>query len=235
MEKTERRGEYQSRGDYHRELDPDWSYAPVYRRKVERTDRFVASLEKGARLLDVGCGEGALVDRYRGWGIDAVGVDAHYQSERVRKASLLAMPFEDGSFDGVLCLDVIEHLSLLEQPRALAEIQRVLCAGGRLLLSVPNLAHLHSRLRFFLFGRLTRTSAIERHPGDRPVAEYLQMLEQSGFRTVSRQGIFPTLPLLFRLVNRKTARYAWLVPVLDRLLPWPSLCFLNVIEAERQR
>jgi SAM-dependent methyltransferase len=235
MEDTQRQGEYRSRGDYHRELDPDWSYAPVYRRKVELTDRFVARLEKGARLLDVGCGEGALVDRYRGRSIDAVGVDAYYQSEHVQKASLLALPFADGSFEGVLCLDVLEHLSFLEQPRALGEIARVLCTGGRLLLSVPNLANLHSRLRFVLFGRLTRTSAIERHPGDRPIAEYLQMLERSGFRTLRRQGIFPTLPFFFRLVNRKAARYGWLVPVLDRVLPLPSLCFLNVVEAERPR
>ena len=100
-------------------------------------------------------------------------------------------------------------------------------------MSVPNLAHLHSRLRFFLSGKLTRTFALERHPGDRPAAEYLELLAQCGFQVRNRKGIFPTVPLLFRLLNRRPARFGWIVPVLDRLLPFPGLCFLNVIEAVR--
>ena len=233
MENADRLGEYRTRGDYHRSIDPEWSYAPLYHRKVKLVDRFVAGLTPAARLLDVGCGEGVLVDRYAARGVEVVGVDAHYQSERVKKASLLSLPFGEASFDAVLCLDVLEHLQLLEQPRALGEIHRVLAKGGRVLLSVPNLAHLHSRLQFFLSGRLTRTSALERHPGDRPAAEYLELLAQCGFQVRNRKGIFPTVPLLFRLLNRRPARFGWIVPVLDRLLPFPGLCFLNVIEAVR--
>jgi len=233
MVQAERHGDYQGRGDYHRELDPDWSYAPIYRRKVALVDAFVSRLPAEARILDVGSGEGVLVEKYGGQGRNIMGVDANYESPSVKKADLATLPFEDASFDAVLCLDVLEHLGLLAQAPALREIRRCLRANGRLLLSVPNLAHLHSRMRFFLGGSLTRTSALERHPGDRPAVEYLQLLDEAGFRVVSRRGIFPTAPLLFRLVNRRPARWGWTVGVLDRLLPFPGICFLNVIEARR--
>jgi SAM-dependent methyltransferase len=233
MNATKRSGEYRARGDYHRELDPAWSYAPIYKRKIEIVDRFAERLPDGARLVDVGCGEGALVERYRARGLETSGVDVDYESEHVRRASLLSLPFGEASFNAVLCLDVLEHISLLDQPVAVAEIYRVLTPGGRLLVSVPNLAHLHSRLRFFFGGRFTRTSAIDRHPGDRPVVEYLDLLQRAGFAIGRRWGIFPTVPLFFRLVNRHTARFGWLVPWLDRLLPFPGWCFLNVIEATK--
>jgi len=227
----ERLGDYQDRGDYHRRLDPNWSYAPIYRRKLALVDRFVEGLPVTASLLDVGAGEGVLVDRYRARGRNIVGVDANYQSPLVKKADLASLPFEDASFDAAFCLDVLEHLNLLEQAPALREIRRCLTGDGALLLSVPNLAHLHSRVKFLLGGTLTRTSALERHPGDRPVAEYLDLLAQTGFRVVRRHGIFPTAPLVFRLVNRNPARWGWAVGFLDVVLPFPGLCFLNVIEA----
>ncbi len=80
-----------------------------------------------------------------------------------------------GVFDRALCLDVLEHLTFEEQPVALAELQRVLRPGGELLVSVPNLAHLQSRVHFLLQGRLIRTASELKHPGDRPVAEYIQL------------------------------------------------------------
>jgi SAM-dependent methyltransferase len=232
--KPSRNGEYQSRGDYHIDLDPDWSYAPLYRRKIVLVDRFITGLPQSTKILDVGAGEGLLVERYRKLSYPIHGVDSHYSSPLVERASILSLPFPDGTYDAILCLDVLEHLPLVEQPAALEELKRILSQDGRLLLSLPNLAHLHSRLRFFLRGRLTRTSAVERHPGDRPIEEYIELLGACGFRIVSRRGIFPTVPFLFRLVNRRAASMGWLVAFLDRLLPLPGLCFLNILEARKK-
>ncbi len=172
------------------------------------------------------------MDRYRSQGYDCRGVDTEYRSELVERGSLLSLPFESGTFGAVLCLDVLEHINLLEQPPALREIRRVLVPEGRLLLSVPNLAHLHSRIKFLLSGSFTRTSSVDRHPGDRPVGEYLGLLRESGYCIVARGGVFPTVPILFRLVNRRPRRFGWVVPSLDRLLPLPGWCFLNVIETK---
>jgi SAM-dependent methyltransferase len=226
-------GEYVERGDYHRHLDPHWSYAPIYRKKLAWVDALLERVPRTAKILDAGAGEGALVERYREKGFDVVGVDSAYESQHVRRADLLALPFEDESFDVVLCLDVLEHVEILSQAKALAEVARVTRRGGRLLFSVPNLAHLHSRIRFLLTGQLTRTSAVERHPGDRPLGEYLELLERSGFEIERRSGIFPTLPIAFRAVNRNPERFGWLVAALDAVVPFRGLRFLATVEARK--
>jgi SAM-dependent methyltransferase len=227
-------GEYADRGDYHRRLDPHWSYAPIYVRKLDWVDRAIGKVPKSSRILDVGAGEGALVERYRAHGWDILGVDSAYESPHVKRASILALPFDAGSFDCALFLDVLEHVELLSQPRAISEIARVLKPGGLLLMSVPNLAHLHSRVRFLLSGKLTRTSAVDRHPGDRPLGEYLDLLKSGGFEVARRSGIFPTIPLVFRLVNHYPRKLGWLVSVADALVPFSGLRFLSTIEARRK-
>jgi SAM-dependent methyltransferase len=228
-------GEYAERGDYHRHLDPHWSYAPIYARKLAWLDRLFEGIPREARILDVGAGEGSMVERYRGRGYDVLGVDSAYESETVRRADLLSLPFEAESFDVALCLDVLEHVELLDQEKAISEIARVMRPGARLFLTVPNLAHLHSRLRFLLTGKLTRTSAVERHPGDRPLAEYLDLVEEQGFTIEARGGIFPTVPLAFRAVNRHPGELGWLVSLLDAIVPFPSLRFLATVEARKKK
>jgi SAM-dependent methyltransferase len=227
-----RRGEYAARGDYHRSPDPAWDYYPTYLAKLEFVRRYLDALAPTTRVLDAGCGEGVLVDEYTGR-LDIAGVDAHYSSPHVTSGSVTTLPFADGAFDVVLCLDVLEHLAYADQPRALAEIHRVLRSGGELLVSVPNLAHLQSRIHFLLRGRLIRTASEYKHPGDRPVNEYLTLAAGTGFTLVSRDGIFPTVPVLTRLVRRHPQRLLPLHRMLTRLLPVPGWCFLNLLTFRR--
>ncbi len=97
------------------------------------------------RLLDVGCGEGIVLSRVstKGDGL-AIGID--YDPERVRSAleridasRLLVgdahrLPFSDGSYDVVMSLEVLEHLS--RPDLALHEMHRI--SSQYLLASVPN-------------------------------------------------------------------------------------------------
>ena len=225
---TVRRGEYAARGDYHRTLDPTWDYYPTYLAKLKAVRAYLDALPAGARVLDAGCGEGVIVDEYAAK-IDITGLDANYSSERVTQGSLTALPFPDASFDRALCLDVLEHLAYEEQPRALAELHRVLRPGGELLVSVPNLAHLQSRVHFLLQGRLIRTASELKHPGDRPIAEYLQLAARAGFELIGREGIFPTVPFVTRLIRRHPRRLLPLHRFLTRALPVPGWCFLNLL------
>ena len=227
-----RRGEYAARGDYHRTLDPAWEYYPTYIAKMQAVRRYLDALPKGARVLDAGCGEGVIVDEYADR-IDIVGVDANYASARVREGSVTSLPFPDGAFDRALCLDVLEHLTFEEQPRALAELHRVVRPGGELFVSVPNLAHLQSRVQFLLRGRLIRTASEFKHPGDRPVFEYRRMAAKAGFELVRRQGIFPTLPVVTHFIRRHPQALAPLHRALTRLLPIPDWCFLNLLTFRR--
>lgn len=50
--------EYCTRGDYHRNIDPDWSYAPTYIRKMRIIPEHIEKLPRDAVILDAGCGEG---------------------------------------------------------------------------------------------------------------------------------------------------------------------------------
>jgi len=223
-----RRGEYAARGDYHREPDPSWDYYPTYLAKLEAVRAWLDRLPRSTRVLDVGCGEGILVEEYAGR-LAIEGVDPNYSSDRVRTGSLTSLPYRDGSFDRALCLDVLEHLTFDEQPRALAELRRVLRPGGEVLVSVPNLAHLQSRVHFLLTGRLIRTASESKHPGDRPVGEYLQLAERAGVVLIARRGIFPTVPVLTRLIRRHPRALVPLHRWLTRLLPIPGWCFLNLL------
>ena len=222
-------GEYARRGAYHKHLDPAWSYAPVYRQKMQRVRAFLNEVGRDALILDAGCGEGVLVEEYRARGYRISGVDRDFGSQTVVPGDLLALPFATGVFDVVFLLDVIEHFPFDRQVAVLGELRRVLRLRGTLFVSVPNLAHLGSRWKFFWTGKLGRTGSVGYHPGDRPIHEYLEMLAPARFDLVRRRGIFPTLPGVYQLVRRHPARMGWLVGGLQ----WaarPGWCFLNILE-----
>ena len=225
-------GEYALRGDYHREPSPDWEFYPTYLAKLEFVRRYLSALPPGTSVLDAGCGEGVLVEEFHNR-LAIQGVDPNYSSQFVQRGSLTALPYPDGSFDRATCLDVLEHLTFEEQPRALAELFRVVRPGGELLVSVPNLAHLQSRVHFLLLGRLIHTASLEKHPGDRPVVEYLDLARRAGFRLAAQSGIFPTVPVLTRLIRKHPARLRPLHRALTRLLPIPGWCFLNLLRFTR--
>ena len=227
-----RTGEYAERGDYHRTLSPDWEFYPTYLAKQRLVRAYLEQLPADTRVLDAGCGEGLLVEEFRSR-LAIEGLDQHYSSDLVRSGSLLALPFDDGSFARVLCLDVLEHLTFDDQPRALSELHRVIRPGGELLVTVPNLAHLQSRVQFLLRGRLIRTASLTKHPGDRPAGEYLALARRAGFVLVDRRGIFPTVPIVTRWIRRSPARLAPVHNLLTKLLPLPGWCFLNVFRFAR--
>ncbi len=100
--------------------------------------------QAGARVLDVGCGAGQVVDRLTQAGFEAHGVDvsepniarARKISERCQMYDGRHLPFPDDHFASVGALNVLEHV---EEPEAfLAELVRVVTPGGRLVVSSPN-------------------------------------------------------------------------------------------------
>jgi SAM-dependent methyltransferase len=118
------------------------------------------------RILDVGCGTGANLELLGKYG-EASGVDVSQDAltfcrarglENVRHGEAEKLPFEDGSFDLVTGLDVVEHLD--DDVAGLREMWRVLKPGGRALLFVPAFMFLwgvqddvsHHRRRYTLPG-----------------------------------------------------------------------------------
>src|SRR5262245_15903873 len=111
-----RTGEYAERGDYHRQLSADWEFYPTYLATLEHVRAYLGALARTTRVLDAGCGEGVIVDEFHER-LAIEGIDPNYESARVRRGSLIALPYADATFDRALCPDVLEHLSYDEQPR----------------------------------------------------------------------------------------------------------------------
>lgn len=226
--------EYAEQGDYHRNLDPDWSYTPTYLRKLHFVRKQIQNLGQGARILDAGCGEGILVEEFRHQGFQIEGIDLNYESEIVQLGSVLDLPYRQASFDAVLLLDVFEHLTYAEQPKALSEIHRILRGGGHLIASIPNLAHWNSRLRFILFGGLHRTDCEVNHIGERPFRENKRLLMEAGFRIEKIKGITLTVPFVYPwIICRRPVRFRWLHDLLE-IFAVPSLTLIDVFVCRKK-
>jgi SAM-dependent methyltransferase len=99
-------------------------------------------------VLDVGYGSGVFLPELARRSKRLVGVDVHSGREGVAEmaaglgievelleASLYELPFEDGEFQGLVCVSVLEHLR--ELVPALTELRRVVRAGGVLVFGTP--------------------------------------------------------------------------------------------------
>lgn len=86
------------------------------------------------RILDVGCGMGALARELLKQGADVYGVDVsiiataqcnRFTPGRFQAGSVLALPFPDESFDTLISTNCLEHLAPEDVPLALHEMHRV--------------------------------------------------------------------------------------------------------------
>ena len=138
-----------------RHEDVHWWFVGTRRVIVELARRALEGAGPSPRILDVGCGTGATLaqlGRLRGGAVRAFGVepdaDAVAFCERRGLTSVVrgqaeALPFEDGSFELALALDVIEHIE--DDGAAVRELVRVVRPGGAVLLTVPAHPFLWSR------------------------------------------------------------------------------------------
>lgn len=133
-------------------LSPAQTYAEVYPTYAEYLGRYhFASrfLGPAARVLDLGCGCGygtahlAEAPSRLVVGLDRAAEAASYARRHYRlgglhfgRADLRALPVKSASMDGVVAMEVIEHLP--EPAALLEEARRVLRPGGVLVLSTPN-------------------------------------------------------------------------------------------------
>jgi SAM-dependent methyltransferase len=109
---------------------------PFYERLAAEAVAGIPYPMNGARVLDLGCGPGHYTRALRAAGADAVPVDLSPEEFELEGgppggemvASGMDLPFRDGSFDGLLCSNMIEHTP--DPVAVLDEVERVLKPGG---------------------------------------------------------------------------------------------------------
>src|SRR5215204_4868312 len=158
--------------------------------------------DRRPRILDVGCGTGAnllLLSKYG----EAEGVDVSEDAlvfcrerglEKVKLGAAEELPYDDGTFDLVTALDVVEHID--DDLAGLREMRRVLRSGGHVLLFVPTF--------MFLWGL---QDDVSHHRRRYCLSELRRVLEQAGFqieRTTYANITFFLPILLLRKLMRVT-------------------------------
>ncbi len=91
-------------------------------------------LNKGSKILDIGCAKGFLVKELNNLGMNAFGIDISKYAiskspEPVKKkltvSNLLSIPFKNNTFDLVLCINTLHNLSKKNCEKGIIEILRV--------------------------------------------------------------------------------------------------------------
>jgi SAM-dependent methyltransferase len=179
-------------------------------------------LKSGMRVLDAGCGNGRhLCEAFRTPGVEVAGVDLNWTdlckakgflslmsrekagSWSIAHADVVNLPYADGSFDVVVCSEVLEHVS--DNKAAVTELVRVLKPGGELVVTVPRF--LPERVCWAL------SAAYHREPGGHiriyRKGELLKLLEDAGtrcWRIRYRHGLHSPYWWLRCLVGHKNER-----------------------------
>jgi SAM-dependent methyltransferase len=111
-------------------------------RRLDLIRRY-APLE-GARILDIGCGLGVYVRKFRDFSEHVYGIDVDPRrlTEGARSTSGLMLavgehlPYPDATFDVIVLNEVIEHVA--DDRRTIEEALRVLAPGGHIVIYAPN-------------------------------------------------------------------------------------------------
>lgn len=168
------------------------------------------------RLLDVGCGSKPykslfVVEDYVGLDIDSENTRLSGTADKLYDGK--DFPFEDNSFDSVLCNQVLEHV--FNPQDFLSEINRVLKPGGRLLLTVPFVWDEHEQpydfARYSTFGLRA-------------------LLEGGGFKFISHKKLGADVTCIFQLINAYIFKVTQHWPrLVNLLLAATVMAFFNLL------
>lgn len=178
--------------DAHADADEYDVFTPKANARLIGAFKRLTGLPRGAKVADLGCGSGAFTEMLRREGYDAVGVDispklvavgkSKYPGLNLVEGDVEHLPFETGSYDGVLLSGLVHHFP--DPRKCAAETFRILKSGGRFMAFDPN------RLNPFMYLYRDRTSPFYSSVGvtenERPVLPFqvARVFKDAGF-TVS--------------------------------------------------
>jgi SAM-dependent methyltransferase len=181
--------------------------------------------------LDLGCGTGAMLVRIsaiaQAFGTDVSEVSLQYCRSRGQRRLTFAdgthLPFADDVFEGVISLDVIEHIE--DDASVFAELYRVCTKQAVVIITVPALQWLWS-------SRDERLGHKRRYHRAKLVARAQEagfVVEKCSYYCLTLFPMFAAAVFLQRLVRRR----AQLQQDVPRLPRWMNACLLQVLLAEQ--
>ena len=145
------------------------------------------------RVADLGCGEGMtlrlLRERFPRHEITGIDHNPNVAALAVPGVAVRAGDLNDpallapGSFDRILCLDVLEHIENFDAP--LASIRRALAPGGLLVISAPAENLFHKTSRFLLKGTFSEKAGPASSPHYHRAATLRRDIAAAGFEELS--------------------------------------------------
>jgi SAM-dependent methyltransferase len=160
---------------------------------------FVRGLGERGDVLDLGCGDGRLTAELRTsslTGVDTSGVAIERARRRVPDAAFVRvvpderLPFDDLSFDLVLCAETIEHVRDVQL--FVSEVRRVLRPGGAFAVTTPAYSRL-SALRLLARGWEGEFEPLSPHLRFFTARSLRGILDDMGFDVVSLERRSRTL------------------------------------------
>ena len=162
------------------------------------------------RILEIGASTGILLNEFRTAGWEVEGLEPHQRAARYAKErfgiQMIQKPLEDslfdnGAFDAVIMLHVIEHL---HDPNAgVVAVSRLLKDNGLLVVETPT----YDTFMYKVFGRRERSISCHQHMFFFTCETLKKLLEKNGLKVIRQEKVGRTLTI---------DRFLWNVGVMSK-------------------
>lgn len=197
------------------------------------------SLPRGT-VLDVPAGEGALASRLIELGFDLHCCDLYPEIFRLPNVEIkrgdlaVALPYNDGSFDIIVCVEGLEHI---ENPhQAIREFERLIRPGGHIVVSIPNILNVEERLKWLLYGYTSHFKPLshdylaklgDEYHGREEVALHINRIAYSDLRYLLQKSGFN----IVRVFRDRPKKNSWAYLPVVSVIRWVN----RLQSAERKR
>lgn len=196
----------------------------------DRVVELLSLLPRG-NLLDVPAGEGALAARLMQSGFTVHCCDLYPEIFRlkgveIKQGDLLQrLPYGDGEFQYVTCIEGLEHLD--SPARAIREFKRLVQPGGHLIVSVPNIHNIEERFKWLVHGYTSHFKPLSKtyleqvrqdHGAREEIALHVHAISYSELRYHLESNGFQ----IFEILRDKPKRHLWLY--------WPAIALIELVK-----